>query len=180
MISGSAKKQLLKTPRGVDVRPTADRVKEALFNILGGRVPGSVFLDLFAGTGNIGIEALSRGADKAVFVENKIKHVRVIKENLKTTGFESKARVLHLDVADALHLLKREELSFDIIFMDPPYSKGFETSTLAGIAAFGLLKQHGIIIVESRKDGLPSGEIDGLKMTRAERYGDTLLSFFSR
>lgn len=178
VIAGIAKKRQLKVPRGLEVRPTSDRVKEALFNILGGLVPGCRFLDLFAGTGNIGIEALSRGAAVAVFVENNPRNVRVIKENLAVTGMEAKARLVRLDVADALALLGGEGQKFDLIFLDPPYLKDFEKSTLAGIARHGLLRPGGRVVVESsKKDQLPR-EIGDLKMFRQEKYGDTLLSFY--
>lgn len=160
------------------MRPTSGRVKEALFNILGDLVVGCCFLDLFAGTGNIGIEALSRGAEVAVFVDNDIKNISVIKKNLAITGFESCARVIHLDVEDALKLLGKEGCKFDLIFIDPPYLKGFETNTLAGIASHGLLKPEGKVIVESsKKDYLPRG-VEDIKIIRQEKYGDTLLSFY--
>jgi len=160
------------------VRPTADRVKEALFNILGGLVPGCTFLDLFAGTGSIGIEALSRGAAGAVFVEKFKENIGVIKENLTVTGMAGKARVLHQDVADALILLGMEGAKFDLIYLDPPYLEDHRISTLAGIARYGLLKPGGVAVVESgKKDSLPS-EVEGLKMFRQEKYGDTMLSFY--
>lgn len=143
-------------------------------------MPGCIFLDLFAGTGSIGIEALSRGAQRAVFVESRSKNIKVIKDNLSITGFEPKAWVLQQDVAGALPFLKNEGLVFDLIFMDPPYSKDFETRTLAGIAIHGLIKPCGTVIVESRKNGLLPREIYDLKMVRQEKYGDTMLSFYSK
>jgi 16S rRNA (guanine(966)-N(2))-methyltransferase RsmD len=162
----------------MQVRPTSDRVKEALFNILRDYVPGCLFLDLFAGTGNIGIEALSRGAASAAFVENNTKNVRVIKENLASTGLAEGAKVIQMDVASALSLLGREGQDFDIIFLDPPYLKDFETATLAGIAGHGLLKTDGLVVIESsKKDHLPR-KINSLTMFRQEKYGDTLLSFY--
>lgn len=160
------------------MRPTSDRVKEALFNILGDRVPGCLFLDLFAGTGNIGIEALSRGAAGAAFVENNIKNIRVIKENLSSTGLDEDAEIIQIDVANALSLLGREGQGFDIIFLDPPYLMNFEAATLAGIAGHGLLKTDGLVVIESsKKDHLPR-KIKSLTMFRQEKYGDTLLSFY--
>lgn len=168
----------MKVPRGLDVRPTADRVKEALFNILGSLVPGSHFLDLFAGTGNIGIEALSRGAGSAVFVEKNHKNAQVIKENLAATGLDGHARLIRRDVADTLPLLGREGQRFDIVFLDPPYLKDFEKRTLAGIVGHGLLKPGAKVIIESsKKDNLPR-DVEDLKMIRQEKYGDTLLSFY--
>lgn len=160
------------------MRPTSDRVKEAFFNILGGRVPGCHFLDLFAGTGNIGIEALSRGAAAAVFVEKDARNIRVIKENLAATGLEAQARLIRLDVADALPLLGKEGRRFDVVFLDPPYLKDYEAGTLGGIAGHGLLRPGGWAVVESSKrDDLPR-EVGNLKMFRQEKYGDTLLTFY--
>lgn len=160
------------------VRPTGDRVKEALFNILRDRVPGCCFLDLFAGSGSIGIEALSRGASVAVFVEANRRHAAIIKENLKGCGLEQKARLIPAKVAEALRLLAEEGQVFDLIFMDPPYLKNLETVTLADIQRYHLLKAEGMIIVESSKrDCLPQS-VDDLRLLRTEKYGDTLLSFF--
>lgn len=178
MISGTAKKRQLKVPRGLEVRPTADRVKEALFNILGGRIPGCCFLDLFAGTGNIGIEALSRGAAAVVFVEKNFKHIHVIKENLTVTGLDARARLVHLDVADALPLLGREGQGFDVIFLDPPYLKNFETGTLNGIVEQNLLAPGGVVVIESSKKDHPPRNVKDLQIFRQEKYGDTLLSLY--
>ncbi len=179
VIAGTAKKRQLKTPRGRDVRPTSGRVKEALFNILGGLVPGCRFLDLFAGTGNIGIEALSRGAATAVFVDNNTESTGIIKKNLAVTGFELCARVICLNVTDALPLLEKEGLKFNIIFIDPPYLKGIEVAALAGIGGHGIMEPGGKVIVESsKKDDQPPCSIGGLKIFRREAYGDTLLTFY--
>lgn len=162
------------------MRPTADRVKEALFNILRDRVPGCHFLDLFAGSGSIGIEALSRGAGTAVFVEANYRHAAIIKDNLKATGLEPGARLISTKVAEALRLLAEEGQSFDLIFLDPPYLKSLEADTLADIERYDLLQQKGMIIVESSKrDCLPK-HLDGLRHLRNEKYGDTLLSFYAK
>lgn len=160
------------------VRPTSDRVKEALFNITGSRIPGCFFLDLFAGTGSIGIEALSRGALKVVFVENNKKNMLVIKENLKITGLAEKARLVCQDALPALKLLGKEGLQFDFIFLDPPYLKDLEAGALAAIAGNSLLKQEGKVIVESSKKGSLPRQVAELAMIRQEKYGDTLLSFY--
>lgn len=180
VIAGSAKKRQLKAPRGLAVRPTCDRVKEALFNILADRVPECIFLDLFAGTGNVGIEALSRGAALAVFVEKEHKNTRVIVENLKITGFLSSARVLRREAKEAAKLLCVEGIVFDLIFMDPPYQTDLAKETLACVATGGILKRSGIVIVETgQKEDMPL-ELPSLKMFRQERYGDTMLSFYQK
>ncbi|WP_277443411.1 16S rRNA (guanine(966)-N(2))-methyltransferase RsmD [Pelotomaculum isophthalicicum] len=180
IIAGIAKKRQLKAPRGLQVRPTSDRVKEALFNILGSSISGSSFLDLFAGTGNVGIEALSRGADRAVFVEKDIKNIRIIKENLNITGLEVNARLLCLNVNKAIALLGQEGQVYDLIFIDPPYLKDLVSSTLNDIIKNGLLKPGGTIIVESsKKDPMPRDAAASLRLLRQEKYGDTLLSFYN-
>ncbi len=169
----------MKVPKGTGLRPTGDRVKEALFNILGDLVPGCLFLDLFAGTGNVGIEALSRGAAGAVFVEMNRNNVLVIEKNLVLTGLRSRARVIGLDVFKALPVLGREGQPFDLVFLDPPYMNGMETRVLSGIAGNNLLKPLGRVIVESSsKDFLPPA-VDQIKLNRQEKYGDTVLSIYS-
>lgn len=176
VITGIAGRRKLKAPSGRAVRPTADRVKEALFNILADRTPGSLFLDLFAGSGGIGIEALSRGALQVVFVEKDFHHICVIKKNLKLIGLEEKARLINRDVFKALPLLQGG--CFDLIFVDPPYHKGFEIDTLAAVDRYGLLKLEGMLIVESSKRTTLPSAIGRLRLSRQERYGDTLLSFY--
>jgi 16S rRNA (guanine(966)-N(2))-methyltransferase RsmD len=178
VISGSAKRRKLKTPRGLAVRPTSDRVKEALFNMLGSTVLYCRFLDLFSGTGNIGIEALSRGAAGSTFVENNKNNIHIIKENLHITDLEDRARLIYRDAADALSLLGKEGQKFDIIFLDPPYHEDYEIKTLACIALCGVLEPGGMVVVEScGKHQLPR-IIEGLEIVRQEKYGDTLLSFY--
>ncbi|OPX86885.1 MAG: Ribosomal RNA small subunit methyltransferase D [Pelotomaculum sp. PtaB.Bin013] len=180
VIAGIAKKRQLKAPRGLQVRPTSDRVKEALFNILGPSITGSSFLDLFAGTGNVGIEALSRGAERAVFVEKDIKNIRIIKNNLNITGLEANARLLCLYVNKAISLLGQEGQAYDLIFIDPPYLKDLASSTLNDIIKNDLLKPGGTIIVESSKrDPIPRDAVASLRLLRQEKYGDTLLSFYN-
>lgn len=178
MIAGTAKRSKLKVPRGIKVRPTSDRVKEALFNILGNLVPDSLFLDLYAGTGSIGIEALSRGAGSAVLVEKDIKNIRVIRDNLTITGLGHRARVINLDVTRAMPLLGGEKQSFSIVFMDPPYSKDMETATLEGILKWGLLKAGGVVVVEGSSKANMPGIVNNLVLIRQEKYGDTTLYIY--
>jgi 16S rRNA (guanine966-N2)-methyltransferase len=179
IITGTAKNRKLKVPKGFEVRPTSDRVKEALFNILGDLVPGCLFLDLFAGTGNVGIEALSRGAAGAVFVEKIRKNVLVIEENLVLTGLHSRARVINLDVFKALPILGREGLHFDLVFLDPPYLKKIEAEVLSDIVGNNLLKPRGRVIVESSRKNLLPPAVDLIKLNRQEKYDDTVLSIYS-
>ncbi len=182
VIAGSAKKRLLKVPPGWKGRPTADRVKEAIFNILGNLVIDSNFLDLFAGTGNVGIEALSRGARRAVFVEKDPRAAGTIVQNLRLSGLDSGSRVIAKDVFRALDELAKEEKirgqSFNIVFLDPPYGRGFEVPVIGKVLDLALLTPGGLIIAESSKrENLPD-QISGLPLVRQERYGDTLISFY--
>lgn len=146
VITGSARGRRLKTPENYDIRPTTDNVKEALFNIIQFDIEGRNVLDLFAGTGQLGIECLSRGAASAVFVDESREAVKIIKENLKNCGLEG--RVLQ---TDALRFL-REGGSFDIIFVDPPYDAGLYENVLESVNFIDILSDGGIIICESRKE----------------------------
>ena len=151
VIAGSARSLRLKTLDGMEIRPTTDRIKETLFNIIGPSVYDSVFLDLFSGSGGIGIEALSRGAREGFFVEKNPKAMSCIKANLKFTRLESRAVTITRDVMDALYRLEGEKV-FDIIFMDPPYDRGYEKSVLRYLAESDLVYEDTMIIVEASKD----------------------------
>ena len=151
IIAGTARSLPLKTIEGKDTRPTTDRIKETLFNIIQMDVPRASFLDLFAGSGGIGIEALSRGAKEAVFVEKNPKAMECIKENLKFTRLEKKGITLTKDVLNALYQLEGDKV-FDYIFMDPPYNHELEKSVLTYLAESSLLAEEGIIIVEASKE----------------------------
>ena len=133
VIAGSARRTQLKTLEGMDTRPTTDRIKETLFNMIAPYLYDSIFLDLFAGSGGIGIEALSRGAMEAVFVEKNPKAMACVKENLQKTHFERKGMTMQMDVMTALYKLEGEK-QFDYIFMDPPYNHELEKSVLTYLA----------------------------------------------
>ena len=132
VIAGSARSLPLKTIEGTDTRPTQDRIKETLFNMLQSDIPGCKFLDLYSGSGAIGIEALSRGAAKAVLVENSKKAVECIKDNLTFTKLADKADVMEMDVLSAINRLKGKDV-FSIVYMDPPYSNDYERDVLAAL-----------------------------------------------
>ncbi|MGN0376363.1 MAG: 16S rRNA (guanine(966)-N(2))-methyltransferase RsmD, partial [Suilimivivens sp.] len=132
VIAGTARSLKLKTPEGMDTRPTTDRIKETLFNMIQMDIPGSIFVDLFSGSGGIGIEALSRGARHAYFVENAKEAVSCIQENLVFTKFTDRATLLKQDVLSALSLISEKEA--DIIFMDPPYQLGIENGVFAALS----------------------------------------------
>ena len=171
VVAGSARRILLKTPPGLSTRPTSNRIKETLFNILQPRIQGARFLDLFAGSGAMGIEALSRGAAEAVFVEKSRPVCAVIEENLTRTHLREKARLLQSDVLGALRRLEGERRSFDIIFMDPPYDSGGEETVLKALSEGSLLAPEAVIICEMRMDRQLSGlEEMGLVVVRVKEY----------
>ena len=151
VIAGTAKRLQLKTLDGFDTRPTTDRIKETLFNMLTPYISGSTFLDLFAGSGGIGIEALSRGAKEAVFVEKNVKAMACVKENLQYTKLANKAATLTTDVLTALHKLNGDK-QFDYIFMDPPYNQELERKVLEYLADSELMTEDCVIIVEASKE----------------------------
>lgn len=170
VITGTARGRKLITLDGDDVRPTTDKVKESLFNIIQFDVEGALFLDLFAGCGQIGIEAISRGARQAVFVDKSKKSIEVIKQNLKTVGFEKNAIVLN---CDSLAFLMRRAEKYDIAFLDPPYGIGILQDALEAVAA--VMNENGIIICEC-----PTGEklperVCDFVVFKEYRYGKTTL-----
>ena len=155
MISGTARGISLIAPKGTKTRPTGDRMKEDLFNILGPEVRNMLFLDLYCGSGAIGIEALSRGAETAVFVDSSLDAINATKSNLRKARLESDAEVLHMPVLNALENFDRK---FDLIFMDPPYESKEPILVLEAVNNLGLLKEEGIIVVECSKDiQIPKG-----------------------
>lgn len=164
---------------GRTTRPTADMVKEALFNILGGRADGATVLDLFAGSGALGIEALSRGAARATFVEHDRKAVAVIRANLERTQFTSCAHVLRTDALRAISNLQRSGQQFDLIFADPPYGRQLAAAVVPALANAQLLAEDGRIVIEHhRQEELPLRSAN-IEQIRAARYGDTTLTFYS-
>jgi 16S rRNA (guanine(966)-N(2))-methyltransferase RsmD len=178
VISGQAKGRRLKTPKGRELRPTADRVKEALFNILPHDLTGRRVLDLFAGTGNLSLEALSRGADEALLVDFSRDAAKLIEENLRALGFTRKSRVLTASVFKAVRTLSRGGERFDLVFLDPPYEQGLVGETLKTIAKEPLLGENGVMVAEhSVREKVEEG-YGALVLTDRRRYGDTELSFF--
>lgn len=151
VIAGSARRIQLKTLDGMDTRPTTDRIKETLFNMIATYLYDCIFLDLFAGSGGIGIEALSRGAMEAVFVEKNPKAMEYIKDNLERTHLRRKGMTMSMDVMTALYKLEGEK-QFDYIFMDPPYGQGLEQKVLSYLSESSLLSYDGVIIAEASKD----------------------------
>lgn len=171
---GEARGRSIASPRGLQVRPTSSKIRQALFNILGGRVVGAHFLDLFGGSGLMGIEAMSRGAAALVTIEMDRRLAANISENLRKLDFESE--VIIGDVRERLGDLQGSK--FDIIFADPPYKSSLAKSVLHLVDRYRLLSDNGLLIVEHAKDtDLPLDKI-ALRLTNQREYGQTCLSFF--
>ncbi len=179
IISGTSRGRKLATPKSQAIRPTSDRVKESIFNILGKEVEGKVVLDLFAGTGNLGIEALSRGAKKVLFVEKGRQAIKLIQRNLSQFGMNVQSEILPKDVIRAIGILKQRGESFDLILMDPPYEKGLIQKTLFKLHSFKIYHQDSILIIEhDRREPIPT-MVEGWTLIRQRKIGDTLISFLS-
>ncbi len=152
VIAGAARGRKLVCPSGNHTRPTTDRIKETLFNMLQNEIPDAEFLDLYSGSGGIGIEALSRGCRQCVFVDNSREAVRCIMSNLRNTGFLEQSEVLTVDVRKAVKKLEKDNWLFDVIFMDPPYHKGFEAEILSVLLHSSLVQDGTLIVVETALD----------------------------
>jgi 16S rRNA (guanine(966)-N(2))-methyltransferase RsmD len=172
---GIGRGRTLKVPAGSKVRPTSDKVKQALFNILGDRVPGSVFLDLFAGAGGIGIEALSRGAERVVFVDGTRESLETVKHNIEKTGFGERAEAVLSKVEP---FLKKRSGPYDIVFLDPPYTMEM-LPLLQLVAGSGLLKRDAVVIAEHFKKQASPVTAGALALYREAKYGDTVLAFYT-
>ena len=172
IIGGKHKGRKLKTFDGQDIRPTADRAKEALFNILSTSVMGADFLDLCAGTGSVGIEAYSRGANSVTFVDASNKSLALAKENAKSIGL-----IEEFVLSKAEDYVKRANKPFDIIFFDPPYAFNDIKLVLQGVLYNNLLKQGGIFIYERGKDKQPE-EVTGFSLYQSRRYGIAVFDFY--
>lgn len=168
VIAGTARSLPLKTPEGLDTRPTNDRIKETLFNMLQTKVGDCIFVDLFSGSGGIGIEALSRGARKAYFVEYDKKALICIKDNLNFTKFNDKATVINADACSAVDRITEEA---DIIFMDPPYESGLDVAVLRLLKNAACVTEDTLIIVEATIDrDLTEFEACGFEVAKEKKY----------
>ena len=185
VVAGKFKGRRLKTVKGLEVRPTADRVKETLFRIFGDQVVDADFLDLCAGTGSIGLEALSRGARSTTFVDRNHHCIRIIASNLEMCGYNRRhphIQLIHLDARKALVRLGKRKAKFDLIYFDPPYTSKIHEFCMRQIAEARLLSPAGVLVIEHRKiqesNWTESLTLDKLVLSRQERYGDTMLSFY--
>jgi 16S rRNA (guanine(966)-N(2))-methyltransferase RsmD len=188
VIGGTAKSTPLASLKGAKVRPTLDRVRESLFNQIAGEIPGARFLDLFAGSGAIGIEALSRGAEEVVFVELNHRAQAIIYQNLVKCRFldsengEKKSKNWILLKSNALHALKvlaERHHQFDLVYIDPPYADGLYEETLMASARSSLLAQSAQVIAEHHHKTALQENYDKLTLTKTRKIGDTCLSFYS-
>ncbi|MBI4508961.1 MAG: 16S rRNA (guanine(966)-N(2))-methyltransferase RsmD [Deltaproteobacteria bacterium] len=182
IIGGAAGGRKIRAPKGAATRPTADRVREAIFNMLGPLPPSTRVLDLYAGAGGLGLEALSRGATEAVFVDRSGEAVRCILENLRALGFSHRARVHRADVVPALGRLLKEGRRFDLVLLDPPYFGDEAARALSCLAgpAEGLLAEDAVLVVEHDRR-MPLEHALGVLCRHDERqYGDTVVSFYRR
>ena len=177
VIAGTARGVILKTPEGMQTRPTADRVKEALFSIIHFDLPGARVLDLFGGTGQLGIEALSRGAACATFVDQAEPACRLIRENLRRTKFDNAGKVVR---GDYMEYLSRCRESYDIIFLDPPYAEVFLENALKRIAEIDILRSGGIIVAERPLGKELPGDFPGFTRSKDYKYGQILLTLYRK
>ena len=176
VISGTARGRKLREPEGMDIRPTTDKVKESLFNIIQFGVEGARVLDMFAGTGQLGIEALSRGAAEAVFLESSPVSLKIVGENLRLTGLADRARVIRGNSLETVKSAGR----FDLIFIDPPYDSELARQAVERIIAFDILQEDGIMICETRDDYVTPEASGPYEKTKEYRYGRIKLTKYVR
>lgn len=176
---GLARGMPIKAPKGMHTRPTSDKVREAMFETLGGHVVDAKVLDLFAGSGALGIEALSRGAGHVVFVDNSTQATRIINDNLKKTGFSEKGRIIRADFRLAIKKLENTGEKFDLMFIDPPYEGGLCEEVAAHLDKHPIAHRDTIVVVEHFKKAKLPRSISGIPLVRTRSYGQTALSYFS-
>lgn len=182
VISGSARGTKLNSIDSISTRPTLDRVKESLFNIINSKIQDSKVLDLFAGSGAIGIEFISRGCERAFFCEKSKEAAKMIESNLKKTRFESKAQIYIEDYKKALEKFKQNNLQFDIIYIDPPYKEDIAVKAVNKIISLNLLAKEGIIIIETDDKKREEKELEQLdvEVYDLRKYGRVYLMFLNR
>lgn len=179
IIGGDLKGKKLHSVADTKIRPTADRLREAIFNIISFRVRGAIVLDLFAGTGALGIEALSRGAESAVFIDTSRKVLSLIQRNIKSCALGSRAKIVKWDIINNLNCLSPTDRAFDLVFMDPPYNKSLIKASLFNLhRSNSLVKDAHIIVEHSPSEPIPENN-PAFKFTDQRKYGKTLVSFLN-
>lgn len=178
VVAGSAKGRPLKSVPGIGTRPTTDKVKEAIFSMIGPYFDGGTVLDLFAGTGGLGIEALSRGMERAVFIDMESKSIDTIKANLKSTGFETSAEIYRNEAGRAIKALEKRKYNFDLVFLDPPYRIKNGNALMLEMASRGLLREGALLVLEYESSYTYPEEISGFFHLRTAKYGETTVSIY--
>jgi len=178
ILGGTAKGRKLVPVKAKGIRPTRDDVKESIFSMIQGHVEAAVVLDLFAGTGNLGLEALSQGAKRAIFVEKKKIPLRALLRNIDLCGFRDRAEVISRDAEMALRLLRRRAEKLDLVFIDPPYGSGYVGKTLRFISTHDMVSDRGIVVIEHSSGEAPSDQWGRFSLRRQKRHGDTIITIF--
>lgn len=179
VIAGKYRSRIIKMPKGVKVRPTKDRIREALFNIIGESIWGATVLDAFAGSGAFGIEALSRGAKRVVFIDKDKRCIETIKENLKNLGIkEGDVSIIRMDAFRAFYVLEGSHEKFNIVLLDPPYYKDMAKKSLNKLDGRDILTSHCIIVAEHYKDDILPKKLNNITSYRTVGYGDVCLTFY--
>lgn len=181
VIAGKYKGRRLDTLKNLTVRPTSDRVKESAFSIIRDQLANASFLDLCAGSGNIGIEALSQGAEQVTFLDVNLHCIRMIEQNLYTCGLDStdsKIQILRSEALKGIDVLANQQKTFELIYFDPPYDAGIYKKCISEISDTSLLKTTGLLLIEHHKNLDLQSDIGSLHCYRKNRYGDTCLSFY--
>jgi len=178
IVAGKNKGNKLKSPKDLSIRPTSQKVREALFDILGTSIQETCFLDLFAGTGAVGIEALSRGAKKVIFIEKEVKCIKIIKGNLEKTKSSQNSLVYKIDFSSGLKLLAEKKYLLDFIFLDPPYRRELVNISLLEISKLPLLRKNGLIIAQHYKKEKVMENLNNIRLYDQRRYGECYLSFY--
>ena len=171
IIAGTARGRRIETREGLETRPTLDRVKEAIFGSVQFLLPFATVLDMFSGSGNLGLEACSRGAKAAVLNDRDAQCVSIIRKNAETLGFSDRVRVLNLDYAAAIDRLAAEGASFDLAFLDPPYREGISEDAVERLFEHGLIKPGGLVILEHAAELAPRGKAGVYRVNRSKKFG---------
>ena len=178
IIAGQFRSRRIEAPAGMSTRPTLDKVREAVFSSIGGSFDGGNMLDLYAGSGANGLEALSRGMDQAVFVDNDRRAVSAIRKNIDSLGVKQQTRVLSCTDMKALAILKEEGMTFDLIYMDPPYAKQKNREILNLISDYELVEKDGMVLIESLKDDEFHEEYEHLQFEKDRVYGISRITWY--
>lgn len=177
IITGKARGLKLETPKNYDVRPTTDRVKESLFNIIGSRIIDTKILDLFAGTGNLGLEAWSRRASEIIFVDNSKESLKIIKKNIEKAKAKDDVKIMNTDFSNAIEMLAKQNEKFDFVFSDPPYNKDILIKVMDKIDKNEILNIGGYLIIERSKQEELTLIPENFELVREVRYGATYICF---